>query len=307
MKSIFYYFRHPNVAALGLIRRYGAWIPDKIFLEWQFRLTMGYRLDLNNPKTFSEKLQWLKLYDRRPEYTMMVDKVKVKEYVASVIGPQCIIPTLGVWDRPEEIEWDKLPDKFVLKCTHDSGGLIICKNKSTIDKEASISKLKKSLLKNYYLEGREWPYRDVPRHIIAEKYIEPQSNTVDLPDYKWYCFNGEPKFCQVIQNRSTNETIDFFDINWIHQEFIGLNPKACYSLIPIERPVTLATQIHIAKKLSKGIPFSRVDLYSVENKVYFGEITFYPMSGMGYFYPKEYNRILGDQIKLPINIFINKK
>ena len=122
---------------------------------------------------------------------------------------------------------------------------------------------------------------------------------MDLPDYKWYCFNGEPKFCQVIQNRSTNETIDFFDINWIHQEFIGLNPKACHSHIPIDCPANLVTQIQIARKLSNGIPFSRVDLYSVGNKVYFGEITFFPMSGMGVFCPSEYNRILGDMIKLP--------
>ena len=142
-------------------------IPDKLYLQLLYRRIFNKKLDLNNPKSFNEKLQWIKLYDRRPEYTMMVDKYAVKEYVAGKIGKKYIIPTLGIWDKPEDIEWDNLPNQFVLKCTHDSGGLVICRDKDKLDKEAAIKKLSESLKRNYYIAGREWPYKNVPRRIIA--------------------------------------------------------------------------------------------------------------------------------------------
>lgn len=274
-------------------------LPDRLYLAIKYRKHFGYWMSFKHPKTFNEKLQWLKLYDRRPEYVTMVDKYAVKQYVADIIGEEFIIPTIGVWNRGEDIEWDKLPDRFVLKCTHDSGGLVICKDKAKLDKEAAIKKLNKSLNKDYSLYGREWAYKYVPRRIIAEKYIDPAPDVTDLPDYKWYCFNGEPAYCQVIQDRSTKETIDFFDTEWNHQEFVGLNPDAGNAAVMPERPQDLEMQIKIARQLSKDIPFSRIDLYEVGEKIYFGEITLFPTGGTGHFSPDQYNEIIGDLIKLP--------
>lgn len=300
MQSLSYYLRHPRDLAIRILLKYGHWIPDEQYLRIKFWLTMGKRLHLKNPKTFSEKLQWLKLYDRRSEYTIMVDKVKVKEFVASILGEEYVIPTLGVWHDPDEIDFDKLPDKFVIKCNHNSGtGMYICRDKSKIDVESVKEGLRKGLREDYYITNREWPYKNVPRRIIAEKYIDPSPNVKDLPDYKWYCFNGEPRYCQVIQDRSGQETIDFFDTKWERQSFIGLNPKAKHSDKNVEKPLNLDTHLQIARTLSKGMAFSRIDLYETGEKTYFGEITFYPMSGMGGFAPHKYDNILGEMISLP--------
>ena len=302
MKPIFYSFKLSRVLGIRVLHRIGLWIPDKAYLKAKYRLCMGKKLHLEHPKTFCEKLQWLKLYDRRPEYTIMVDKVKAKEYVASILGDDYIIPTLGVWDDPNKIDFDSLPDRFVLKCNHNSGrGMYICKDKSKMDVKKVKSELKKGLKQNYYKYGREWPYKDVPRRILAEQYIDPALDVKELPDYKWYCFNGEPKYCQVIQNRSTNETIDFFDTEWVHQDFFGLNPNARNATVPPECPLNLLTHIQIARELSKGLPFSRIDLYETGEKTYFGEITFFPMSGMGKFHPDSYDDKFGDLIVLPTN------
>lgn len=298
-KFIYYLFHQPNKLLSILWRKVGFWVADEPYLKVQFRLLMGKKLNLKSPSTYSEKLQWLKLYDRRPEYITMVDKAAVKDYVAGIIGSEFIIPTLGVWEKPEDIDWDSLPNQFVLKCTHDSGGLVICRDKAKLDKTGAINKLSKSLKQNYYKVWREWPYKNVPRRIIAEKYIAPALNQSDLPDYKWYCFNGEPKYCQVIQDRSSKETIDFFDTEWNHQEFIGFNPKADNAEVKPERPDSLEQQINIARKLAKDKPYSRIDLYSIGDKLYFGEITLYPMSGMGQIRPEIYDTILGQMINLP--------
>lgn len=288
-----------------LVKRFGQWLPDSLYLKIIFRMEMGYRLNLRNPKTFSEKLQWLKLYNQRPEYTMMVDKYAVKDYVERLIGKEFIIPTFGVWDRPEDIEWDKLPSRFVLKTTNGSGseGVVICTDKSHFDQQKAIEKLRRSYRGNVFHSLREWPYKNVSHRIIAEQYIEPAPNVKDLPDYKWYCFNGDPKYCQVIQNRTTHETIDFFDTNWVHQEFVGLNPvkSPVYgrsSVVPAP-PKNLEVQIRIAKELSKDLPFSRIDLYESREHTYFGEITFFPASGFGVFNPEKYNESLGAMIILP--------
>ncbi len=274
--------------------------PDKIYLRVMYRMMLGQKLNLKEPQTFSEKIQWMKLYDRKPEYTVMVDKVKAKDYVSAKIGKEHIIPTLGVWSDPEEINFDELPSRFVLKINHNSGtGMYICKDKSNLDVVKVKAELKKGLKENYYLRNREWPYKDVPRRILAEEFIEPAPNVIDLPDYKWYCFDGEPKYCQVIQNRTTNETIDFFDIEWNHQNFVGLNPAAGPAAVTPSRPANLETHIRIAKMLSKGLRFARIDLYETGEKTYFGEITFYPLSGFGVFTPDIYNKLLGQMIKLP--------
>ena len=290
----------PRKILLALLLRCNGLFTTKVYLKLLFRLKMGRKLDLKAPQTFSEKLQWLKLYDRRPEYTTMVDKYAVKDYVANIIGSEYIIPTLGVWDKPEQIEWDKLPNKFVLKTTHGGGsvGVVICRDKSTFDRQMAISRLNQSLKQDIYKYYKEWPYKNVRKRIFAEQYIEPRPNVQDLPDFKWYCFNGIPRYCQVIQDRNTKETIDFFDTEWNHQDFVGLNPIAGPASQPAMRPTDLETQIYIAKQLSEGIPFSRIDLYSLGDKTYFGEITFYPMSGFGAFNPDNYNIIIGQMLTL---------
>lgn len=277
---------------------------DKLYLSLLFRCKMGYWMDWKNPKTFSEKLQWLKLYDRKPEYTIMVDKYAVKEYVAKIIGEEYIIPTLGVWDRPEDIDWDSLPQKFVLKTTHGGGGsgVVICKDKTTFDKNDAIAKLKKSLDECIYKSLREWPYKNVDRRVIAEVLLEetnPATNNPNLPDYKFYCFNGVPTYCQVIRDRRSKETIDFYDMEWIHMPFVGLNPVKTNGLNPVAEPICLHEMIDICRNLSSGIPFSRIDLYVIDDKIFFGEITFFPYSGMGMFTPIEWNYKLGGMIKLP--------
>jgi hypothetical protein len=287
----------------ALWRRTGVFVPDKAFLEVLYYLSMGKKLDLNNPRTFGDKIQWLKLYDRRPEYTRLVDKYEVKEYVAGIVGREYVIPLLGVWDSVDDIDWNSLPNSFVMKTTHGggSGGVIICKDKSKLDKQKTQLQLKHSLKQNIYSSYREWPYKDVQRRIIAEQFIIATTDLEELSDYKWYCFNGEPMFCQVIQDRHKKETIDYFDKDWNHQPFIGLNPKAENALVQPIKPANLDIHLEIARKLSSGIPFSRIDLYDTGDHVYFGEVTFYPASGIGYFRPDQYNVILGQLINLPVN------
>ena len=295
----FDYLIHKPRLILAVIWNYvGTISSDTTFLKVMFRLHMGKKLDLENPQTFSEKIQWLKLYDRNPEYTKMVDKYAVKDYVASVIGNEYIIPTIGVWNKAEDIDWDKLPNQFVLKCNHDSGGLVICRDKNALDKEAAIKKLNKCLKRDYYKVWREWPYKNVPHRIIAEIYIEPESDINDLPDYKFFCFNGEPKYCQVITGRNKTMSIDFFDHDWNHQPFH--EPKT-YPFAEKEpkKPSQYNLMLDLARKLAKGKAFSRIDFYQVREQVLFGEITFYPTTGIGGFDPEKYDLVFGKMIQLP--------
>lgn len=279
------------------------WLPDAPYLKLLYRFKMGHRLDLKNPQTFTEKIQWLKLYNRKPEYTKMVDKYAVKEYVANIIGEEYIIPTLGVWDKPEDIDWGSLPNQFVLKTTHGGGGggVVICKDKTTFDKTTAIAKLKESMASDIYSGLREWPYKNVPKRIIAEKFMAPEKSPApkDLPDYKFFCFNGEPKYCQVIRDRNTKETIDFYDMDWNHMPFVGLNPVARNGHTPVARPGNLDEMKDLCRKLADSKTFVRVDLYVLDDKSYFGELTLYPASGMGVFTPEEWNGKLGDLLTLP--------
>ncbi|AXH51539.1 ATP-grasp fold amidoligase family protein [Clostridium perfringens] len=281
------------------------WMSDKTFLSLKFKFKVGKKLDLSNPRTFSEKLQWLKINDRKQKYIKMVDKYEVKKYVSEVIGEKYIIPTLGVWDNVEEIDWEKLPQKFVLKCTHDSGGLVICKDKSSLNIDMAKKKLSKFLKRNFYLIGREWPYKNVQRKIIAEKYLGDSKDDIlnisDLADYKFFCFYGEPSFCQVILDRSINETIDFFDMEWEKCVFSGLVNKYEgfeHSKKDIPKPRNFDKMKLFSKMLSKDIPFSRIDFYEIDGSLYFGEITLYPASGFGEFFPLEWNNKIGDMINL---------
>lgn len=300
MKSLGHYIKHPYEFLGGIIVKLNRLFPnDELYLKIIFRCFMGKRLDLKNPKTFSEKLQWLKLYNRKPEYTMMVDKYAVKEYVAEKIGKEYVIPTLGVWDSVEDIDWDSLPQQFVLKTTHAGGGngVVICKDKTTFDKDKAISKLSNSMKNNPYYTLREWPYKNVQPRIIAEQYIEIEGQD-DLPDYKFFCFNGEPKYCQVIAGRNDVMTIDFYDKNWNHQPFH--EPKDYpFSEQGHSKPTCFDEMWILATKLSNGLPFLRVDFYEVNNKIKFGELTFFPTSGVGGFDPKEWDYTFGSWIELP--------
>lgn len=270
---------------------------DETFLKMAYKRKFGKELDLNNPVTFNEKLQWLKLNDRKPEYTEMVDKFMAKKYVASIIGQEHIIPTLGVWSRFDDIDFDKLPTQFVLKCTHDSGGLVVCKDKSNLNKKAAKKKIEKSMKTNYYKGGREWPYKNVKPRIIAEEYMEDISGN-GLTDYKFYCFNGVPKYLYVSNGMDDHETarLSFLTMNWEKAPF-GRSDYLEFEVLP-PKPTKFDEMVKIAKSLSGGHPFLRVDLYEINNKVYFSELTFSPCGGFMPFVPEEWDAKLGEMVNI---------
>ena len=282
----------------SIARHILSFLPDRLYLDLQFYRSFHRLPNWRTPKTFNEKLQWLKLYDQNHEYVKLVDKFVVKNVVSGIIGSEHIIPTLGVWDSAESIEWETLPDKFVLKTTHGGGnnGVVICKNKATFDKSKAIRKLTIGLKHDSYQYGREWPYRYVKRRIIAEQYIDPVPDVEDFPGYRWYCINGEPKYCQVKQCKSAiDNRIDLFDIDWNPQKIIGLPSIEKYS----ERPSNLETLIRIARLLSKDIPFSRIDISDTGDNTYIGEVTIYPASVLGVYIPERTNELLEQMIRLP--------
>lgn len=275
---------------------------DKKYLEIVYKGHFKRKLDLENPQTFNEKLQWLKLYDRNPKYTKMVDKYLVKEFVSSIIGEEYIIPTIGVWENFEDIDFNLLPNQFVLKCTHDSGGIVICKDLKNFNIKFAKKKIKKSLKRNYYYFGREWPYKDVKPRIIAEKYMG-NCNPMGLNpyeginDYKLMCFNGKGKCSFVCSERFEKDglKVTFFDRNWNIMPFERHYPK---SKKIIEKPQNYELMIQLAEKLSVNIPFVRVDFYEVDGKVYFGELTFFPGSGFEEFTPESADYELGEWLHL---------
>lgn len=272
-------------------------INDEEYLKRMFKCSMKKELNLDNPQTFNEKLQWLKLYDRKPEYTTMVDKYAVKKYVADIIGEEYIIPTLGVWNHFDEIDFDKLPNQFVLKCTHDSGGIVICKDKNKLDLKSAKKKIEKCLKRNYYWSSREWPYRDVKPRIIAEKFLSDEGKE-DLADYKVLCFHGEPKIIEVHMGRfNANHTADNYDTFWNKTDIEQLDLPKTNELMP--KPVFLDEMLHLSRLLSKDLIHIRVDWYFTNNRLYFGELTFYDGSGYNQFCGNA-DEFLGSLIKLPI-------
>ena len=288
------------VAINEINSKYPKIVSDELCIKAQFYLRFGRDLDLHHPKTFNEKLQWLKLNNRRPEYTHMVDKYEAKKYAAKIIGEKYIIPTLGVWEKAEDIEWNKLPNQFVLKCTHDSGCVVICHNKSQFDYAEAIHKLNEGLKRNYYLIWREWPYKNVPHRIIAEQYLEPDSQTNDLADYKFSCFNGHVTDVMVCFGRSTGHTkFYFFDQDWnlLPLNISGKNAPKGFTL---PKPSCIDEMFHIASVLSKGLPYARIDLYAVKSKPFFGEITFFPTGGYDCNLLPETEQLYGSRIKLQI-------
>ncbi len=277
--------------------RYYAIYNDIEYLKKRFMWRTGYRLNIDNPVTFNEKLQWLKIYDRNPQYTQMVDKYEAKKYAAGKIGIEYIIPTLGVWGSFGEIAFDKLPDQFVLKCTHDSGSVAIIDRKNGFDIEQTKKEFDAALKTNYFWIEREWPYKNVPRKIIAEKYLGSLSKE-EIKDYKFLCFNGRVKMIFTCTERHAKEglKVTFFDSEWRRMPFERHYPSSKKEIV---KPENLKLMIDLAERMSEGIPFVRVDFYEIENKVYFGEMTFFPGGGMEEFEPWEWDKILGDWIVLP--------
>ena len=258
---------------------------------------MGYKLNLDTPQNFSEKIQWLKLFNRNPLYTTLVDKYAVKKYVAKKIGEEHLIPTLGIWKNAYDIEFENLPNQFVLKTTNGSGGgdIVICKDSSHFDKENAIAHLNKSLKKNVYKKLREWPYKDVPPQIIAEKYMD--DGTGELRDYKFFCFDGCVKCLQVDYDRFVEHHRNIYDTKWNLLPFTIKYPSKENVIIP--KPENFEEMLHIASLLSQDIPHVRIDLYNIKGKIYFGEMTFFHGSGYEEFTPKEWDLKFGSWIKLP--------
>ncbi|CYU77573.1 glycosyltransferase [Streptococcus suis] len=253
-------------------------IPDEKYLSIVYRGYTGNILDLNNPKGFNEKLQWLKINDRDEKYTQLVDKFEVKNKVSKLLGFNHIIPTLGIWNSVDEIDFDLLPNQFVLKTTHDSGGIVLCRNKENFDINKTKKILRKSLRTNFYYKGREFPYKNVKPRIIAEKYMEDDAQN-SLVDYKFYCFNGEPKFLYVSEGLENHATakISFLNLDWTFAPYYR-NDYKTFSKLP-KKPRNFDQMIEFAKILSRGFKFVRVDLYEIKGVVYFSELTFTPASG----------------------------
>ena len=304
MQSISYYIKEPRAIGRSILRRFSELLPDRLYMKWMYYMQTGKRLNLKEPHSFSEKMQWLKLYNRRPEFTTMVDKFAVKDYVANIIGQKYIIPTIGVWDSPDQIDWDSLPNQFVLKTTHGGGnkGVIVCTDKEKLDREATIRKLKAALQIDLSRQLAEWPYKNVRRRIIAEKYLSDGCETVDsskphdLVDYKILCFDSKPMYCMVVSNRRTNKTYDFFDNDWNLMPFRLAhfsNAKTKPS-----KPHHYELMLTLAAKIAQGHPHLRVDFYEVGDKVYFGEITFFTLSGYNTITPEDWDIKLGSYITL---------
>ena len=271
-------------------------VPDGIYLKSLYKRVTGKKLDLSNPKTFSEKIQWLKLHDRKPIYSAMVDKYAAKEYVKNRIGEAYIIPTLGVWDKFEDIDFDRLPSQFVLKCTHDSGGLVICQDKEVFDRASAQAKIEKSYKKNYYWDGREWPYKNVKPHIIAEKYMEDTNFDNKEPnEYQFWCFNGIPRFISVIFQPHGENLKATYDINWNRLPFVTSNPEY---LNDVKKPDRYEEMKVAAYKLCENHIFIRVDFMVFNSQFYFGELTKSPASGFVQWQPAEKDLEFGSLLDL---------
>lgn len=279
------------------------WIPDKSYLKILYKASFGQKLDIDKPKSYNEKLQWIKLFDRKPEYSVMVDKVAVRDYISNTIGEKYLIPSLGIWDSPNDINFDLLPNQFVIKCNHNSGkGMCICKDKSKLDIELTRKELKKGLKEKYYYIGREWPYKNVKPKILAEKYMTDESGS-ELKDYKVMCFEGEPRLIEVHMGRFTDhQTQDIYDTDWNKTTITQGNDKSYgESDFTLPKPRCFDEMITLSRKLSQGLHHLRVDWYSINGKLYFGELTFFDGSGFVAYDDPQNDLMLGSWINLPID------
>lgn len=292
------YFQHPRLVFAKLLQYASPLIPDdETYLKLLYRLKIGERLDLNNPQSYTAKLQWEKLYYRNPKLCRYIDKYEVKKEVERLIGPEHVIPTYGVWERAEDIEWEKLPNKFVLKGTHDCRSYILCPEKARLDREMAISKLNASLHKSNYTSMREWGYKGVKPRILAEAYLEDPANPGELTDYKFFCFNGVVKAVYVATGRKRGESrADYLDRDFTPLPMFSEHP---HSEEPLPKPQNYQEMIQIAEKLSEGFPHVRIDLYNIGGRIFFGEYTFYHGGGMNEFSPREWDYTFGSWFKLP--------
>lgn len=288
----------PILSLIIILNKIAIIFPTKLYLRLLYRLRVGKTLNLRNPKTYNEKLQWLKIHYRKPEFTAMVDKIEAKKYVAALIGEEYIIPTIAEYDSVEDINWEVLPNQFVMKCTHDSGGIVICKDKLKLDKKKAIKKLKKGLKKSYYYQNREWPYKNVRPRIICEEYKVDESG-YELKDYKLFCFDGVVKALFIATDRGKQEVetkFDFYDADFNHLPITNGHPNSNKIL---KKPIGFEKMKELAGILSKGLPHLRVDFYDINGNIYFGELTFFHWSGMIPFEPEEWDYKFGSWIKLP--------
>ena len=279
---------------IGILR----FINDKKYLTILYKKKSHRRLNLDNPKRFTEKLQWLKLNYRKDIFSTMVDKYKVKEYISNTIGKEYTIPTLGVYDKFSEIDFNKLPNQFVIKCSHDSGSVVVVRNKEDINYKKLKTYFNLVMKRNFYYRFREWPYKSVKPRILIEKFMV-DDNSDALTDYKFFCFNGVPKVMYISKDNSSDARTDFFDMEFNHLDLRFKDPNA--DVMP-EKPKQFETMKQIAKKLSKDMPFVRVDFYVINEKIYFGEMTFYHLGGFFDFHPDEWDYKFGEWLKLPEKI-----
>ena len=270
-------------------------IPDRIYLEHRYKRLMGKKLNLDPPVTYNEKLNWLKLYDRNPLYTRLADKYAVRDYVKEKIGEEYLVPLLGVWNSPKDIDFDKLSDQFVLKCTHDSGSYIVCKDKTSFDADDAIKRLSKYFKINYYYYSREWVYKNIPHRIIAEQYLE-DLNDKETRDYKIFMFDGEPRFLYIATDRGIGETkFDYYDMDFNHIDVRQHYPNSSKKL---HKPGNFDLMVKLAKKLGEGLKHVRVDFYDVNGRIYFSELTFYNNGGVTPYEPEKWDYVFGEWLKI---------
>lgn len=285
-----------SIVALGRVLN-GNVNMDSIYLKLLYRYKLGKKLDLKKPQTYNEKIQWMKVHYRNPLYTQLADKYGVREYISKKIGEEYLIPLIGVYDKFDDIDFDTLPDQFVIKCTHDSGGLVICRDKKQLDIKKAKAKIERCLKRDYFLNSREWVYSDIKPRIVIEKYMVDESG-YELKDYKFFCFNGNAEVMFMATDRSGEEEtkFDFFDMDFNHLDLRNGHPNSTRKL---EKPERFEEMAALAEKISEGLPHARVDLYNINGKLYFGEVTFFHWSGLKPFEPEKWDKIFGDWFMLP--------
>lgn len=281
----------------GIIKQMSRLIPDRWYVMLRYRMKLHRWPDLKHPKLYTEKIQWLKLYDRKPQYTQMVDKYEAKKYIAQIAGEEYIIPTYGIWDTFDEIAFDQLPERFVLKCTHNSGGVVVCLDKKSFDFEKARQVIESCLKENYYWHSREWQYQNVKPRIIAEEYLyDAEYPDESIMDYKFLCFDGQPKLLYYAEENTDDPYSDIYDMEFRKLDLQFPEPN---SPITASKPENFEKMKALAEKLSKGFAHLRVDFYDVNGKLYVGELTFYHCAGIFEIKPEKWDRILGDWITLP--------
>lgn len=290
-KSIYRFLISLN---LKMVRLTAVFVPDDVYVKWQYRRVLGKKLNLTNPTSFNEKIQWLKLNWRDEILAICSDKYLVRDYVKSRIGGQALTKLYGVYDSVEDIVLEDLPDSFVLKVTHGSGQNIICKNKEIIDWKHSFALLKIYMANNHYYFGREFGYKNVVPRIICEEFLQEEGGSPK--DYKFYCFNGIPRFIEVHFGRFCEHRNNLYDLDWNLLPVKCTNPQLEEV---VDKPACFEEMYDDAAKLAKGLPFVRVDLYNIGKQIYFGEMTFYPVNGFDKFDPDKYDYILGSYLQLP--------